>query len=89
MQLTHVRRPVPSFRLLFLAAVLLLVASASHAQLRLDITQGVRDAVPIAVVPFGGQAEGADTGTLATLRIVVAPVHDGTHQVSTTFNNIE
>jgi TolB protein len=29
-----------------------------QAQLRLDITQGVRDAVPIAVVPFGGQAEG-------------------------------
>jgi len=33
-------------------------ASAAQAQLRLDITQGVRDAVPIAVVPFGGQAEG-------------------------------
>lgn len=32
--------------------------SAAHAQLRLDITQGVRDAVPIAIVPFGGQAEG-------------------------------
>jgi TolB protein len=31
---------------------------AANAQLRLDITQGVRDAVPIAVVPFGGQAEG-------------------------------
>jgi TolB protein len=35
-----------------------LFASNAHAQLRLDITQGVRDAVPIAVVPFGGQAEG-------------------------------
>jgi TolB protein len=33
------------------------VASA-NAQLRLDITQGVRDAVPIAVIPFGNQAEG-------------------------------
>jgi TolB protein len=31
---------------------------AARAQLRLDITQGVRDAVPIAIVPFGGQAEG-------------------------------
>ncbi len=30
----------------------------AQAQLRLDITQGVRDAVPIAVVPFGGQVEG-------------------------------
>ena len=32
--------------------------ASAHAQLRLDITQGVRDAVPIAVIPFGGQAEG-------------------------------
>jgi TolB protein len=40
------------------ALALLLVATPGHAQLRLDITQGVRDAVPIAVVPFGGQAEG-------------------------------
>ena len=34
-----------------------LSGATAHAQLRLDITQGVRDAVPIAVVPFGGQAE--------------------------------
>ena len=40
------------------ALAFLLVAMPGHAQLRLDITQGVRDAVPIAVVPFGGQAEG-------------------------------
>ena len=35
-----------------------------QAQLRLDITKGVSDAVPIAVVPFGGQPEGgpADVG---------------------------
>jgi TolB protein len=39
----------------------LAMAGPSHAQSRLDITQGVRDAVPIAVVPFGGQAEGAAT----------------------------
>jgi len=32
-----------------------LLAPAAWAQLRLDITEGVRDAVPIAVVPFGGQ----------------------------------
>jgi len=35
-----------------------LSSTPAHAQLRLDITQGVRDAVPIAIVPFGGQAEG-------------------------------
>lgn len=38
------------------AFAMLLTANLSHAQLRIDITQGVRDAVPIAVVPFGGQA---------------------------------
>jgi TolB protein len=41
-----------------LAALTGLWPAAASAQLRLDITQGVRDAVPIAVVPFGGQAEG-------------------------------
>jgi TolB protein len=51
----------------------LMVAAASlwmgvaHAQLRLDITQGVREAVPIAVVPFGGQAEGAATDVAAVV----------------------
>jgi TolB protein len=42
----------------FLVCWLLAWAAPVQAQLRLDITQGVRDAVPIAVVPFGGQAEG-------------------------------
>jgi TolB protein len=37
------------------AAALGLLAATAEAQLRLDITEGVRDAVPIAVVPFGGQ----------------------------------
>ena len=51
----------------------LMVASAwlwmgvAHAQLRLDITQGVHEAVPIAVVPFGGQAEGAATDVAAVV----------------------
>ncbi|RPI12449.1 MAG: Tol-Pal system beta propeller repeat protein TolB [Lysobacterales bacterium] len=36
-------------------------AATGHAQLRVDVTQGVRDAVPIAIVPFGGQAEGTAT----------------------------
>ena len=38
-----------------LALAVLAAPGAALAQLRLDITQGVRDAVPIAVVPFGGQ----------------------------------
>jgi len=37
------------------AWLVLLASGSAQAQLRLDITQGVRDAVPIAVVPFGGQ----------------------------------
>jgi TolB protein len=49
------------------ALVLLLAAMPGHAQLRLDITQGVRDAVPIAVVPFGGQAEGGDADLAAVI----------------------
>ncbi len=53
--------------MLLAAASLLLVAAPGHAQLRLDITQGVRDAVPIAVVPFGGQAEGAATDVAAVI----------------------
>ncbi|HET7204483.1 MAG TPA: Tol-Pal system beta propeller repeat protein TolB [Steroidobacteraceae bacterium] len=51
---------------LFLASASLWVGTA-HAQLRLDITQGVRDAVPIAVVPFGGQAEGGATDVAAVV----------------------
>ena len=39
-----------------LLAPLLLSAAPSHAQLRLDITQGVRDAVPIAVVEVSQSA---------------------------------
>jgi TolB protein len=42
-------------------------AAGAHAQLRLDITQGVRDAVPIAVVPFGGQAEGGSGDVAAVI----------------------
>ena len=43
------------------------LATSAHAQLRLDITQGVRDAVPIAVVPFGGQAEGGTNDVAAAV----------------------
>ena len=45
----------------------LFFAQAGHAQLRLDITEGVRDAVPIAVVPFGGQAEGGPNDVAAVI----------------------
>ena len=48
-----------------LAALVLCVPA--QAQLRLDITQGVRDAVPIAVVPFGGQAASAATDIAAVV----------------------
>lgn len=50
-----------------LALATLLGAMPGHAQLRLDITQGVRDAVPIAVVPFGGQAEGGENDIAAVV----------------------
>jgi TolB protein len=49
------------------ALAFLLFATPGQAQLRLDITQGVRDAVPIAVVPFGGQAEGGASDIAAVV----------------------
>jgi TolB protein len=49
------------------ALTALLLAVPAHAQLRLDITQGVRDAVPIAIVPFGGQDAGAATDIAAVV----------------------
>ena len=50
------RRPIHWIQVL--PALLCVASTASHAQLRLDITKGVSDAVPIAIVPFGGQSEG-------------------------------
>ena len=47
----------PGSLLPVLSVLLGLAATPSLAQLRLDITQGVSDAVPIAIVPFGGQPE--------------------------------
>jgi TolB protein len=43
-------------------AVLLSVCAAAHAQLQIDITRGVSDPVPVAVVPFAPAAAG-DGGT--------------------------
>jgi TolB protein len=55
----NVRR-VPA-RILVILAVLVTLAAPARAQLRLDITEGVKDAVPVAVVPFGSQPKGVDT----------------------------
>jgi TolB protein len=59
MSMAHASRSVP----VVLVALVALLAGAgpARAQLRLDITEGVSDAVPIAVVPFGGQEGGAAT----------------------------
>jgi TolB protein len=38
------------------AAVMALVSAAAHAQLQIDITRGVTDPVPVAVVPFASAA---------------------------------
>jgi TolB protein len=54
-------------RLLALVLSLTALAAPGHAQLRLDITEGVNDAVPVAVVPFGGQAQGAATDVAAVI----------------------
>lgn len=47
--------------------VMLGLVAPAHAQLRLDITKGVSDAVPIAVVPFGGQSEGRSSDVAAVV----------------------
>jgi len=67
MHLIQARRSGLRFLLLMLAGSLLLSGAPARAQLRLDITQGVRDAVPIAVVPFGGQVEGSGTDVAAVI----------------------
>lgn len=48
----------------------LLSAAGAQAQLVIDITRGVNDAIPIAVVPFG--AEGAAAGQLDVAEVVAA-----------------
>lgn len=49
------------FRMPGFVAVLLLASMAAHAQLQIDITRGVSDPVPVAVVPFA-RAVPADGG---------------------------
>jgi len=41
-----------------IALLALVYVAPAAAQLRLDITEGVKDAVPVAIVPFAGQPEG-------------------------------
>src|SRR5579862_852254 len=47
--------------LMALVAAALCIAGTARAELKIEITSGVRDPVPIAVVPFA-QAPGADGG---------------------------
>ena len=54
-------------RLVLLGTFLASLTTTAHAQLRLDITEGVNDAVPVAVVPFGGQPEGGTTDVAAVV----------------------
>jgi TolB protein len=44
---------------LFAALLALLAAPAALAELRIEITRGVSEAVPIAIVPFGFEAQGS------------------------------
>lgn len=55
------------FPLLFCSALTLLVAPLAHAQLRIEITQGVSEAVPIAVVPFAFEGEGSPAVDVAAV----------------------
>ena len=64
-QTPRARRTAAAFSWLVLG--LGLAARPAEAQLRLDITEGVRDAVPIAVVPFAGQAEGGPNDIAAVV----------------------
>ena len=50
-----------------LTLLLLLGLSAAHAQLTIEITQGVEGALPIAIVPFAGQTTApADIATIVS-----------------------
>ena len=62
------RRRIRRFGRCALALIAGMLASTSaFAQLRIDITRGVDDAVPIAVVPFGGETAGTPTEASAII----------------------
>ncbi len=52
---------------LALGAALLFTSMAARAQLQIDITRGVTDPVPVAVVPFAGSAPGSDVLDVASV----------------------
>lgn len=54
-------------RNLALGAAMVLASMAAQAQLQIDITRGVTDPVPVAVVPFGGRAPGSDNLDVAAV----------------------
>jgi TolB protein len=54
-------------RMLALGVALFLTSMAARAQLQIDITRGVTDPVPVAVVPFAGSAPGSDLLDVATV----------------------
>ena len=67
MPATRRRRTVGVVRALLVLCTGTLYLSTAAAQLRLDITRGVENAVPIAVVPFGGEATGTPTDVSAII----------------------
>ncbi len=58
MRISQARRRAIVGRTAWIALVAFAYVAPAAAQLRLDITEGVKDAVPVAVVPFAGQPEG-------------------------------
>ena len=58
MRMTHAGRRSIVGRAASIALLALAYVAPVSAQLRLDITEGVKDAVPVAIVPFAGQPEG-------------------------------
>ena len=58
MRMTHAGRRSIVGRAASIALLALAYVAPAAAQLRLDITEGVKDAVPVAIVPFAGQPEG-------------------------------
>jgi len=52
---------------LFFSLLLLLAATVARAELRIEITQGVSEAVPIAVVPFAFEGEGTPAVDVAAI----------------------
>ena len=67
MHATRRRRTVGAVHALLALSTATLYLSTAQAQLRLDITRGVENAVPIAVVPFGGEATGTATDVSAII----------------------